>query len=458
MDSRDESCGCVAIRGIVHANPRLTGANPPATARGMTVIENNPETPEALVAALAARGRAAQRQLALMGDMAKAEALRHAAAALREDEAAILAANARDLAQGEANGLSAAMLDRLRLDPARLAGIADAVAQVAALPDPVGQVIDHSMAPSGLALSRVRIPIGLIGIIYESRPNVTADAAALCVRAGNAVLLRGGSEAVHSNRAINAAMARGLARGGVPEAAVQLVPDQDRAVVGAMLAAAGLLDMIVPRGGKGLVARVQADARVPVLAHLDGICHTYVHSAADPAMAQAISVNAKLRRTGICGAMETLLLDARFEGSGAVCAALLDAGCELRGDARAQALDPRIGAASEDDWGTEYLEAILSVGVVDGIEAAMTHIAAHGSGHTEAIVTDDPHAAERFLAEVDSAIVMVNASTQFADGGEFGLGAEIGIATGRLHARGPVALEGLTTYKWQVRGTGQTRP
>lgn len=412
----------------------------------------------ALVERLAREGRAAQRALARMADADKAAALRHAATALREDEDAILAANALDLAQGEASGLSRAMLDRLRLDPARLAGIADAVAQVAALPDPVGQVIDYNQAPSGLALSRVRIPIGLIGIIYESRPNVTADAAALCVRAGNAAMLRGGSEAVHSNRAIHAAMVRGLARGGVPEAAVQLVPDQDRAVVGAMLAAAGLIDMIVPRGGKGLVARVQADARVPVLAHLDGICHTYVHHAADPAMAQAIAVNAKLRRTGICGSMETLLLDSQFSGSSQVCAALLDAGCELRGDARAQSLDPRIRRADDADWGTEYLDAILSVAVVDGIEAAMDHIARHGSGHTEAIVTGDPLAAERFLAEVDSAIVMVNASTQFADGGEFGLGAEIGIATGRLHARGPVALEGLTTYKWQVRGTGQTRP
>jgi glutamate-5-semialdehyde dehydrogenase len=422
----------------------------------MVNAETDPAT--ALVSRFAQAGRAAQRVLARMSDGAKADALRAAAAALREDEAAILAANARDLAAGEAAGLSPAMLDRLRLDPARLAGIADAVVQVAQLPDPVGEVISQSEPPNGLRLSRVRIPIGLIGIVYESRPNVTADAAALCVRAGNAVLLRGGSEAVHSNRAIHAAFARGLAAGGVPEAAVQLVPDQDRAVVGAMLAAAGQIDMIVPRGGKGLVARVQADARVPVLAHLDGICHTYVHHAADPAMAEAIAVNAKLRRTGICGAMETLLLDARFEGAAQVCRALLDAGCALRGDARASALDPRIGPASEEDWATEYLDAIVSVAVVDGIEPAMAHIAAHGSGHTEAIITGDAAAAEHFLADVDSAIVMVNASTQFADGGEFGLGAEIGIATGRLHARGPVALEGLTTYKWQVRGTGQTRP
>ncbi|WP_324261829.1 glutamate-5-semialdehyde dehydrogenase [Altererythrobacter sp. H2] len=421
-------------------------------------VQTTLSTPAEIVASLAREGRQAQRQLAQMSDAAKAHALRAAAAALRLAEDGILAANEVDLAAGAAAGLAPAMLDRLRLDSARLAGIADAVEQVAALPDPVGEIIDQSEQPSGLRLSRVRIPIGLIGIIYESRPNVTADAAALCVRSGNAVLLRGGSEAVHSNRAIHAAMVRGLTEGGVPSAAVQLVPDQDRAVVGAMLAAAGLIDMIVPRGGKGLVARVQADARVPVLAHLDGICHTYLHHDADPAMAQAIAVNAKLRRTGICGAMETLLIDARFAGAQQVCAALIEGGCELRGDPRARALDPRILPAAEADWGTEYLDAILSVAVVDGLDAAMDHIARHSSGHTEAIVTQDDAAAERFLDEVDSAIVMVNASTQYADGGEFGLGAEIGIATGRLHARGPVALEGLTTYKWQVRGTGQTRP
>jgi glutamate-5-semialdehyde dehydrogenase len=396
--------------------------------------------------------------LAGLSDADKARALKAASAALREDEATILAANAEDITAGEARGLTGAMLDRLRLDSNRLAAIADAVAQVADLPDPVGQVIDRSERPNGLRFSRVRVPIGLIGIIYESRPNVTADAAALCLRSGNAALLRGGSEAVHSNRAIHAAMTRGLTSAGVPAAAIQLVPTQDRAVVGAMLTAAGLIDMIVPRGGKSLVARVQADARVPVLAHLDGICHTYVHSAADPAMARAIALNAKMRRTGICGSMETLLLDAQFPASPEVVATLLDAGCELRGDARACALDPRIAPASADDWDTEYLDAILSVAVVDGVEAALAHIARHSSHHTDAIVTADDAVAERFLNEVDSAIVMVNASTQFADGGEFGLGAEIGIATGRLHARGPVALEGLTTYKWLVRGTGQVRP
>jgi glutamate-5-semialdehyde dehydrogenase len=413
---------------------------------------------EALVADLARAGRKAQRVLARMDDAAKAEGLRSAAAGLRREGERLIAANAKDIAAGEARGLSKAMLDRLRLDDKRLEGMAAAVEAVAALPDPVGEVISRSSVPSGLDLSRVRIPIGLIGIVYESRPNVTADAAALCVRAGNAVLLRGGSEAVHSNRAIHAAFAKGLAEAGVPAEAVQLMPTQEREAVGAMLRAAGLIDMIVPRGGKGLVERVQNDARVPVLAHLDGICHTYVHAAAEPEMAVSVALNAKMRRTGICGAMETLLLDASFPAGHDVVAALLDAGCELRGDARARAIDRRIGEASANDWDCEYLDAILSVAVVDGLDAALEHIARHSSGHTDAIVTSDAAAAERFLAEVDSAIVMVNASTQFADGGEFGLGAEIGIATGRLHARGPVALEGLTTYKWVVRGSGQTRP
>jgi glutamate-5-semialdehyde dehydrogenase len=411
-----------------------------------------------LIEDLARAGRRAQAVLAQMPTAAKAAALRSAAAALRSAAPQVLAANAMDVATGEANGMSGAMLDRLRLDEKRLEGIVSAIENVAALPDPVGLEIDRSTALAGMTLVRRRIPIGLIGIIYESRPNVTADAAALCLMSGNAALLRGGSEAVHSNRAIAAAMANGLAQAGVPAEAIQLVPTQDREAVGAMLKAAGLIDMIVPRGGKSLVERVQNDARVPVLAHLDGICHTYVHSAADPAMAKALALNAKLRRTGVCGALETLLLDAAFPASVDVVAALLDAGCELRGDARAQALDPRIKPASANDWDTEYLDAIASVAVVDGLEAAMDHIARHSSGHTDAIVTGDQAVADRFLAQVDSAIVMHNASTQFADGGEFGLGAEIGIATGRLHARGPVALEGLTTYKWQVLGTGQSRP
>lgn len=412
----------------------------------------------ALVGRLALAGRAAQRVLARKSDAEKAAALRLAAQALRDAAPDVLAANALDIAAGEARGLSGALLDRLKLDPARLEGVAKGIENVADLPDPVGQVIDKTSRPNGLELSRVRVPVGLIGIIYESRPNVTADAAVLCVRAGNAVLLRGGSEAVHSNRAIHAALASGLAAGGIPADAVQLMPTQDRAAVGEMLRAAGLIDMIVPRGGKSLVERVQNEARVPVLAHLDGICHTYVHAAADPAMARAIALNAKLRRTGICGAMETLLIDADFPDAAGLAGALIDAGCELRGDARAQALDSRILPASANDWDTEYLEAILSVAVVDGVDAAIAHIERHSSHHTDAIVTADQAIAERFLTEVDSAIVMVNASTQFADGGEFGLGAEIGIATGRLHARGPVALEGLTTYKWLARGTGQTRP
>jgi glutamate-5-semialdehyde dehydrogenase len=414
--------------------------------------------PVALVTGLAEAARRAQRQLAALPSAARAAALHRAAESLRAATPAILAANAEDLAAGEANGLTMAMLDRLALDETRLAGIADVVAAVADLPDPVGEIIDRSERPNGLRFSRIRVPIGTIGIIYESRPNVTADAAALCVRAGNAALLRGGSEAVHSNRAIHAALVEGLVAGGVPPEAVQLIPTQDRAAVGAMLAATGLIDMIVPRGGKSLVARVQAEARVPVLAHLDGINHTYIHAAADPAMAEAIAVNAKLRRTGICGSMETLLIDAAYPASAALLAALIEAGCEVRGDTRIRALDPRVIPASTDDWDTEYLDAILSVAMVDELEAALAHIARHSSAHTDVIVTGDELAAERFLNEVDSAIVMHNASSQFADGGEFGLGAEIGIATGRLHARGPVALEGLTTYKWQVRGSGQIRP
>jgi len=446
------------------AQPGLTDGWSGARAAPMTqtALSHAPvpaaDSAEALVHSLARAARAAQRQLAALPSAARAAALHRAADALRAAIPAVLEANALDLAAGEARGLSGAMLDRLALNEARLGAIADAVAAVADLPDPVGQVIDSATRPNGLKLSRIRVPIGTIGIIYESRPNVTADAAALCVRAGNAALLRGGSEAVHSNRAIHAALVEGLVAGGVPADAVKLVPSQDRACVGAMLTASGLIDMIVPRGGKSLVARVQADARVPVLAHLDGICHTYVHHAADPGMALEIALNAKLRRTGICGAMETLLIDSAFPEGAALVAALIDKGCEVRGDARAQALDPRVIPASANDWDTEYLDAILSVAVVDGLEAALAHIARHSSAHTDAIVTADEAVAERFLDEVDSAIVMHNASSQFADGGEFGLGAEIGIATGRLHARGPVALEGLTTYKWQVRGSGQTRP
>ena len=411
-----------------------------------------------LVETLAKSGRLAQRACARLSDTKKRDALLRAADRIADAHPAILDANDSDIVSARDKGLSSAMIDRLRLDPARLNGIVEAVRTIAGLPDPVGAIISEDKRPNGLRLSRIRVPIGLIGIIYESRPNVTVDAAALCFRAGNAVLLRGGSEAVHSNRALHSAFVAGLEDAGLPREMVQLIPDQDRALVGAMLGASGLIDMIVPRGGKRLVERVQAEARVPVLSHLDGICHTYVHASARPDMAREVAINAKLRRPGICGAMETLLIDAAYPDAQNLSAALLDEGAQLRGDERARWLDSRIAPASAQDWDTEYLDPRLSVAIVDGLDAALAHIAAHSSGHTDAIVASDEAVAARFLAEVDSAIVMHNASSQFADGGEFGLGAEIGIATGRLHARGPVALEGLTTYKWQVRGTGQVRP
>jgi glutamate-5-semialdehyde dehydrogenase len=410
------------------------------------------------IKAMAGEARAASRTLARLPTERRAAALRSAARAIRADAAAILAANQADMARAADAGLADAMLDRLRIDAARLGGIAAACEAVAGLDDPLGATIDERVRPNGLKLTRVRVPIGVIGIVYESRPNVTVDAAALCVMSGNGAILRGGSEAIETNRALYRAFAAGLGAAGVRPHVVRLVDDTDRAAVGAMLAAGGDIDLIVPRGGKGLVARVQADARVPVLAHLDGICHSFVHASADPDMAERVVVNAKMRRTGICGATETLLIDRAFPQPERVLKALADAGCELRGDADARAIEPRAVAASGEDWDTEYLDAILSVAFVDGLDAAIGHIAAHSSGHTDAIVAEDAEAAERFLTEVDSAIVMWNASTQFADGGEFGLGAEIGIATGRLHARGPVALEGLTTYKWVVRGHGQARP
>ena len=428
-----------------------------AAAMIQAVASTASPSPQDVIAACCSTARDAAKRLRSLPDPAKADALRAAAAALREDAADILAANARDMAAGEARGLSGAMLDRLKLDEARLAAIANSVEAVAALPDPVGEEIDRRTAPAGMTLRRVRVPIGVIGIIYESRPNVTVDAAVLCVRSGNAAILRGGSEAMHSNRALHASLARGLASAGLPEGAVQLVPTQDREAVGAMLAAAGGIDLIIPRGGKSLVARVQADARVPVLAHLDGICHSFVHASADPEMAQSIALNAKLRRTGVCGAMETLLIDQDYPHAAPLLAALADAGCELRGDDMTMELEPRAVSARDEDWDTEYLDAILSVAFVEGLDGALEHIARHSSGHTDAIIASDMAAATRFQAEVDSAIVMVNASSQFADGGEFGLGAEIGIATGRLHARGPVALEGLTTYKWLVDGEGHIR-
>jgi glutamate-5-semialdehyde dehydrogenase len=432
------------------ASTEMTDAEP-ARATAMTDAEA-----DALVARIGADARAAARALARTPTAQKTAAVAAMAAAIRADTAAIVAANARDMVA--ASALSPAMRDRLLLTPERIEGVAAALDAVAALPDPVGEIIARWERPSGLKFERVRVPLGVVGIVYESRPNVTADAGALCLMAGNAAILRGGSEAVNSNRALAAALARGLEQAGLPPAAIQLVPTQDRAAVGAMLRASGLIDILIPRGGKALVARVQADARVPLLAHLDGVCHVYIHAAADPARAQAIALNAKLRRTGVCGAMETLLIDRAYPDPAPILTALLDAGCELRVAPELLALDARLKPATDADWPAEYLAPILAVGVVDGVEAAAAHVARHGSAHTDAIVTEDASAAEAFLAAVDSAIVLWNASTQYADGGEFGFGAEIGIATGRLHARGPVALEGLTTYKTLVRGTGQVRP
>ncbi|MWC43500.1 glutamate-5-semialdehyde dehydrogenase [Sphingomonas carotinifaciens] len=415
------------------------------------------DSPFEMIAAMAARARRASSALAHQPTSAKANGLRAAAEAVRADLAGILLANSEDMARAEANDLSGAMQDRLRLDARRVEAIADAIKAVAALPDPVGEVIDTRTRPNGLELTRVRVPLGVLGIIYESRPNVTADAAALAVMSGNAAILRGGSEAAHSNRAIHAAFTNGLTEAGLPTDVVQLVSTTDRAAVGAMLAAEGAIDLIIPRGGKSLVARVKAEARVPVLAHLDGINHVYVDGSADENMAGRIVRDAKLRRTGICGAMETLLIDRSYRDVAGLVRVLSGGGCEVRGDGRIRTLVPEVAAAAPEDWDTEYLDAIASVALVDGLDGALAHIGAHSSGHTDAIVAEDQDVAERFLAQVDSAIVLWNASTQFADGGEFGLGAEIGIATGRLHARGPVALEGLTTYKWVGRGSGQIR-
>lgn len=407
------------------------------------------------------RARAAGRVLALASPEQKTKGLQAAAAAIRAAAPAILAANAEDLARARADGMSAAFLDRLALDAKRIEGIAAGIDMVAGLPDPVGAVTESWTRPNGLIIERVRTPLGVIGVIYESRPNVTADAAALCVRAGNAVILRGGSDSLLSSGAIHAAFVSGLMEAGLPEDAVQFVPFPDRAAVGAMLAGLdGNLDVIVPRGGKGLVARVQAEARVPVFAHLDGIVHVYVHEAADLAMAKTVLLNAKMRRTGICGAAETLLVDRAAAGEmlAPLVKMLLDAGCEVRGDEATRAVDPRVAPVKPEDWDTEYEDAIISVKLVEGISEAIAHVEGHGSHHTDSIITQDEAAARRFLAEVDSAIVMHNASTQFADGGEFGFGAEIGIATGRMHARGPVGAEQLTTFKYRVHGSGQTRP
>lgn len=409
--------------------------------------------------ALGAAARDAARVLARTPPEAKVAALNAAAAAIRANAGDILAANARDMAAAEAKDLTEAMLDRLLLNAERVEAMAAGHEDVAKLDDPVGKVIAEWDRPNGLRIARVRTPIGVIGVIYESRPNVTADAGGLCLKAGNAAILRGGSESFHSSRAIADCLRAGLEAADLPVAAIQLVPTTDRAAVGALLAMAEFVDVIVPRGGRGLIERVQQEARMPVFAHLDGLVHVYVHEAADPAMAREIVLNAKMRRTGICGAAETLLIDRGALGQlPAIADDLVAAGCELRGDEAARAADSRIVAAKPEDWDTEYLDAILSVRVVDGLDEAMAHIVRHGSDHTESIVTEDAATAERFLAEVDSGIVLWNASTQFADGGEFGMGAEIGISTGKMHARGPVGAEQLTSFKYQVRGAGQTRP
>ena len=412
-----------------------------------------------LMADLGRQARAAGRALALSSDAERSQALRVAAATIRAQTGAILAANARDMGEARERGTAAAFMDRLFLDERRVAGMAEGLDAIAALPDPIGRVMATFDRPNGLKIERVAVPLGVIGIIYESRPGVTADAGALCLKSGNAAVLRGGSESFHSTRLIHQSLVAGLRAANLPEAAITLVPVRDRAAVGAMLSGLdGCLDVIVPRGGSSLVARVQAEARVPVFAHLDGNVHLYVDKAADRAKALAIVRNAKLRRTGVCGALETLLLDKNSPLQRDLVAMLLDAGCAVRGDAAVQALDPRVTPATEADWGTEFLDAIISVGVVDDLDAATAHIERYGSHHTDGIITEDPAAADRFLREVDSAIVVHNASTQFADGGEFGFGGEIGIATGRLHARGPVGVEQLTTFKYRIHGSGQTRP
>ncbi|MFD2182555.1 glutamate-5-semialdehyde dehydrogenase [Rhodoplanes azumiensis] len=414
-----------------------------------------------VMADIGRRARAAAQVIALASPIDKTEALVAMAEALRAAAPEILAANAEDVSEARSRSATAALIDRLKLDEKRVAAMAEGIEVVAALADPVGAVMDAWTRPNGMAIERVRVPLGVVGVIYESRPNVTADAGALCLKAGNAVILRGGSDSFRSSRAIHAALVEGLQAAEMPADAIQLVPTRDRAAVGLMLGGLdGNIDVIVPRGGKDLVARVQAEARVPVFSHLDGNCHVYVDAGADLAMAKTILMNAKLRRTGVCGAAETLLVDRAVAAThlAPLVTMLLDAGCEVRGDEATRAVDARVKAATEADWATEYLDAIIAAKVVDGVDDAIRHINRFGSHHTDAIVTADQAAAERFLAEVDSAIVVHNASTQFADGGEFGFGAEIGIATGRLHARGPVGVEQLTTFKYRIRGSGQTRP
>ena len=405
--------------------------------------------------------RLAARALALAPAAQKDRALERMAAAVRGQVSRILAANAEDIAEARGSGMTGAFLDRLSLDAARVEAIAAAIDAVRTLKDPVGIVTESWKRPNGMSIERVRVPLGVIGIVYESRPNVTADAGALCLKSGNAAILRGGSDSLRTSRAIVAALGQGLREAELPEAAIQLVPTRDRAAVGLMLSGLdGNIDVIVPRGGKSLVQRVQSEARVPVFAHLEGVCHVDVDQAASLEMAKKIVLNAKMRRTGVCGAAETLLVDraAAAKFLKPLVEMLIDAGCEIRGDKPTLAVDKRVKPATEEDWSTEYLDAILAAKVVDGVAAAIEHIERYGSHHTDAIVTDDKAAAEKFLREVDSAIVLHNASTQFADGGEFGFGAEIGIATGRLHARGPVGVDQLTTFKYRIRGSGQTRP
>lgn len=415
---------------------------------------------EPIMQEVGVKARQAARALALQSGQARARALHAAAAEIRATKESILAANRADCDEAMARGTKGAFLDRLTLDENRLEAIAQAVADVADLSDPVGRVLETWTRPNGLQFERVATPLGVIGVIFESRPNVTADAAALCIKSGNAVILRCGSESFRTSTAIADAMRRGLRASGLSDNAIQLVPTKDRDAVGLMLRGLnGAIDVIVPRGGKSLVARVQDEARVPVFAHLEGLCHVYVDGQADLSMARAIVKNAKLRRTGICGAAETLLVDRACASTHlpVLVKDLLDAGCEVRGDSETQTIDPRVKPATEADWATEYLDAIIACRVVDGLDGALEHIARWSSNHTDCIVTDDKARAERFLNEVDSAIVLHNASTQFADGGEFGFGAEIGIATGRMHARGPVGVDQLTSFNYRVRGTGQTR-
>ncbi len=428
----------------------------------MTAVEHL-STVDGVEAQMLEVGRAARAAAHTLGQVSseqKNKALAAAAGALRERAAALKAANAEDMAGGRAKGLSGAMLDRLELNDERIEAMAKSLEDIATLTDPVGQVISAWTRPNGLRISKVRVPIGVIGVIYESRPNVTADAGGLCLKAGNASILRGGSESFRSSQTILACMQAGLGAAALPATTIQSPATTDRAAVGAMLRMSDYIDVIVPRGGKSLIERVQQESRVPVFAHLEGLCHTYIHAAADPAMARAIVVNAKMRRTGICGATETVLIDrvvAPVQLPGIV-DDLIAAGCEVRGDAGALRIDPRVVPANEADWDTEYLDAVVAVRLVEGIDEAIDHVNNHGSNHTDAIVSDDGAAADTFLDRVDSGIVMHNTSTQFADGGEFGMGAEIGISTGKLHARGPVGAEQLTSHKYIVRGAGQVRP